>query len=288
LTGQGNSFSSLTVVGIDVGLSHLTPSSGVCRTGASGFALAHTFADKSSRMDVLGGPCAIDILAIDGPLPPGLRVHSSPRLCEMAFVLGRFQKRCKPGESHIRGTGTALTRAATDTAGQFLDSVSGRDLSSEPPRIVDGKNLVEAFPNAFLGVLLPDEEYATILAKRGDKMAVLLDRARRCGALQQLEGALGWDDDAFWNEVGRNTQHDESAALVCALTGVGVVQGAYTAVGDEEGGFFFLPPWDLWQPWAREQLQANLGRLGRSSDVPGPHVRLNGNLKGGSGPATSP
>jgi hypothetical protein len=64
--------------------------------------------------------------------------------------------------------------------------------------------------------------------------------------------------------------------LICALTAVCVVRGLYTAVGDEHGGFFFLPPLNRWQEWARDQLGRNLGRSGCPPGAPGRHVWVNG------------
>jgi hypothetical protein len=42
--------------------------------------------------------------------------------------------------------------------------------------------------------------------------------------------------------------HDKRAALVCLLAACLVARGTFTAVGDGAGGWFFLPPWDVWQP----------------------------------------
>jgi hypothetical protein len=69
----------LTVAGIDVGLSYLEPSSGVCRTGRSGFVLTHTYVDKRSRFDALGDGGSFDVLSVDGPLEPGLSLGATPR-----------------------------------------------------------------------------------------------------------------------------------------------------------------------------------------------------------------
>lgn len=135
---------------------------------------------------------------------------------------------------------------------------------------------MEAFPNAFLGVLVAVSDYQTLRVSRREKTEALLDRVRRGGALREMRGRLGWDDESFWNQLAENQQHDETAALVCALTAICVARGFYTAVGDDIGGFFFLPTWDLWQPWAREQLCLNLERKNCSSAVPGDHVWVDG------------
>jgi hypothetical protein len=32
-------------------------------------------------------------------------------------------------------------------------------------------------------------------------------------------------------------------------------KGTAAIIGEAEGGWFRLPPWSLWQPWARERLE---------------------------------
>jgi hypothetical protein len=67
-----------------------------------------------------------------------------------------------------------------------------------------------------------------------------------------------------------NRQHDQRAALVCLMTAAGVFTGQYVAVGDEAGGYFFLPPWSDWTPWARGELDYQRTR------VPGLDVWVSG------------
>jgi hypothetical protein len=45
------------------------------------------------------------------------------------------------------------------------------------------------------------------------------------------------------------TNHDDRAAVVCALTSLCVVAGRYSSVGDRQG-WIILPPWNFIQPWA--------------------------------------
>ena len=45
-----------------------------------------------------------------------------------------------------------------------------------------------------------------------------------------------------------------SAVTIATVVGVGVWLGQYVAVGEPRGGYIFLPPWRLWQAWAREAL----------------------------------
>ena len=59
----------------------------------------------------------------------------------------------------------------------------------------------------------------------------------------------------------RTADHEERAALICAITALLTKQRNFTAVGDEAGGWFFLPPWEVWQPWARATVEAACSRL---------------------------
>jgi len=52
------------------------------------------------------------------------------------------------------------------------------------------------------------------------------------------------------------TNHDDRAALVCALTALCVAARDYTAVGDEDG-WIILPPSSFVQGWAMHALRAN-------------------------------
>jgi hypothetical protein len=116
-------------------------------------------------------------------------------------------------------------------------------------------NIVEAFPNAFLGVLLPETAFEGIPAGRGKKFDALFEAAQSRNIVNRLLDDVGWADDKFARALVENTQHDERAALICALTAVCVWRGRYTAIGDAEGGWFFLPPWDGWEEWARRGIE---------------------------------
>jgi predicted RNase H-like nuclease len=255
--GEGDQ--TATIVGIDVGLSFIDRTTGICLTTSNGdaFLVGHVYADRASRMDFLDRPTRngpLDVVAIDGPLLPGLRPVDRRRNCERAFVCAPFQRRCKPGESHVRGTGQALRRAAADAAHHVAELTSRGDAGIPFPRVVE-VNIVEAFPNAFLGVLLPEAAFDSIPTGRGQKFDGLFEAAKSRTILPRLLNDVGWPDDGLAQALVENTQHDERAALICALTAVCVWRGRYTAVGDAEGGWFLLPPWDLWQQWARSGIE---------------------------------
>jgi hypothetical protein len=194
------------------------------------------------------------MVAIDAPLLPAGTADTLPRYCERVFSRGLFQKRCKPGMSHVRGTGQLLREHGRRAAGQLLAPRSFQPSASPLNRVWPDAPMVEAFPNAFLGVAVPDEDFVTATRiKRGGKFDWLYDRwieralFPRIVAAAQLPPAI-----ATRCEVEKN--HDIRAALVCLLTAAFAAHGTAVAIGQEIDGYFFLPPMDLWSGWAKISL----------------------------------
>jgi hypothetical protein len=131
----------------------------------------------------------------------------------------------------------------------------------EYPRVQSGTNLVEAFPRAFVAVMLRDEEFAE------DPGAVrspawLHDRCLSTGAWDRLRLNLPWHDHGLWTALYSDQHYEEErAALIAVLAAVAVHVGRYVAVGEPQGGYIFLPPWNLWQPWAKAGLDRNRSSL---------------------------
>ena len=48
--------------------------------------------------------------------------------------------------------------------------------------------------------------------------------------------------------------HDDRAALVCALTALCVAARQFTAVGDDDYGWIILPPYQKFAPWAQKVI----------------------------------
>ncbi|MGH9661806.1 MAG: hypothetical protein ACRD96_24880 [Bryobacteraceae bacterium] len=166
------------------------------------------------------------------------------------------------------GTGQALRRAGVDTAWAFSEVSSSDDCAAPFPRVIAERNIVEAFPNAFLGVCLATSVY-TASPGRGEKTDWLYEQCVARGIFRGLADRLAWDRPRFWQTVTENRHHDERAALVCAVTALCVLRGEYVAVGDATGGYFFMPPWAMWADWARASLDANRrdSRLGAQVEV---------------------
>ena len=117
--------------------------------------------------------------------------------------------------------------------------------------------IAEAFPSSFLGVMI--KEPKTIAVRRGNRSDKFFVHLTQSGTLERLilhclpGRAMAGDLTAVRN-------HDDRAALVCAVTALCVASGGYSAVGDDNG-WIILPPDAFIEPWAIELLQHNQAEL---------------------------
>jgi hypothetical protein len=117
--------------------------------------------------------------------------------------------------------------------------------------------MVEAFPNAFLDVLMPEEELALAPKfKRGRRFDWLYEQVVTTGRLESLLSKGLNLPEVVWQRLRSETDHELRAALVCLLTAALAEKGTATIIGETEGGWFWLPPWSLWEPWAEEGLKS--------------------------------
>lgn len=144
--------------GIDIGFSTRRRTAGVGILVGGQLDLKHCFGVDACKQLERGGP--YDMIAIDGPVLPFGADKQRFRNVERLFCKGLFQRRCKPGLSHVRGTGTRLREEAGKAADILSDTTRKSQMTSSFPRVREGA-VIEAFPNAFLGVCLEDEVYAT-------------------------------------------------------------------------------------------------------------------------------
>ena len=117
-------------------------------------------AAADSRRRLLGDVSLADVVAIDAPLLP--MCDSRDRSCEHLFARGQFQRRCKAGFSHVPGTGLRLRGAGFESAVQPEGITSLTPMAPSPLLVFSPRNIVEAFPNAFLGVCVSAERYASM------------------------------------------------------------------------------------------------------------------------------
>lgn len=205
-----------------------------------------------------------DVIAIDGPIVPAGQDVLAPRAVERLFASGPFQRRCKPGFSHVTGTGRMLREAA----GAAADALAGAaPLGRTPctfPQVRAGA-VVEAFPNAFLGVCLSEEAYRQMPPlRRGRKFDWLYEQCISHDLVTRLPCLSCAEANDLQPRFEATANHDERAALVCLLTALAVARGDFTAVGEETGGWFFLPPWRVWEPWAQAAAHAGVDRRRRA------------------------
>ncbi|RVG71907.1 DUF429 domain-containing protein [Sinorhizobium meliloti] len=251
---------SIALLGIDVGFSKSRPTTGIAWSKNGEFGSARTHSNWERRSRHIPAATTFSVIAIDGPLVPVGTDDSLDRLCERLFIRGAFQTRCKPGLSHI-GYGRDLRRAAAETANQVVH-LADRDVLTEKP-IRSGASIVEAFPNAFLGVLLPESRFATLAAGKRKKFDWLYEHAVDSGILYNLFHTIGWLNLELIDAVLAETDHEKRAAWICLLTAACAATGKSEIVGDEIGGWFWLPPTNLWAQWARDALAHNTTELRR-------------------------
>ncbi|MBP2462829.1 MULTISPECIES: DUF429 domain-containing protein [unclassified Rhizobium] len=244
----------VALLGIDVGFSKSRPTTGIAWSKGGQFKAARTHSDWERRNLHIPPATTFSVIAIDGPLVPVGADDSLDRLCERLFIRGAFQTRCKPGLSN-HGYGKDLRRAASQTAEQILHLASSNEAIEKAIR--PGTSVIEAFPNAFLGVLLPEARFAMPAAAKRKKFDWLYEHAIDSGVLSEVFEALDWQNQALLDAMLAETDHEKRAAWICLLTAACAATGTSQVVGDDIGGWFWLPPIDLWAPWAREALDKN-------------------------------
>jgi hypothetical protein len=107
--------------------------------------------------------------------------------------------------------------------------------------------------SAFLGLLIDDP--ASLNTRRGDRSDTFYQHLAASGGIERLLRHM-LPGRALREPLSTVTNHDDRAALVCALTALCVAARDYTAVGDEDG-WIVLPPASLQPAWARALLQQN-------------------------------
>jgi len=240
------------LVGVDIGFSERRRSNGIAVLRDGELIRAERLS-VSQRDAALRELRDVDAVAIDAPLLPPGTADALPRYCERFFSLGLFQKRCKPGMSHIRGTGRRLREHGRRAAEQLLMARSFVTSNEPRQRIWPDAPIVEAFPNAFLGVVIPEDDYVTATKmRRGGKFDWLYERWIDRGLFRAVAHAAQLPPEISARGEAE-TDHDIRAALVCLLTAAFAAQGTAVAVGQDDG-YFFLPPARLWAKWASDSI----------------------------------
>ena len=167
----------------------------------------------------------------------------------------------KPGQASA-----PVGKLLNEHANRCVEAVLANcDLSAAKHSLaIHERAVVEAFPSSFMGVMIEDP--ASLSARRVDRSDTFFRHVAERGLLHRLvEHCLPGRSMA--SHPSTVTNHDDRAALVCALTALCVAAGNYSAVGDDDG-WIILPPASFMQGWALNLLRAN------ADDEPGSTLHL--------------
>jgi hypothetical protein len=243
------------VVGIDVGSSPVRRSSAVCVLEWTGERLWWTIRrfravpeERDAAINETIGERVLLAAAFDGPFRGALDEIGVYRAAERVLTSRVLRERIgKPGQSSTP-VGRALNNATNDCVRSVLrHHVAPASHAGAVHRLA----VVEAFPSSFMGVMLDGPDWPVV--RRNNRSDVFFEQLTSEGRLSALLALLlpcRRATQAF--DAVRN--HDDRAALICAMTALGVAAGQYVAVGDGLG-WIVLPPAASMAPWAREALQ---------------------------------
>jgi len=74
--------------------------------------------------------------------------------------------------------------------------------------------------------------------------------------LHKTSSSGSTDMDGVLAPLAIETDHERRAALICLLTAALAYEGRAAIIGEAESGWFWLPPWSLWQTWAKQGLES--------------------------------
>jgi hypothetical protein len=242
------------LLGVDVGFSKTSKSTGMAWRVGGRIGACRTGSGWAARSAALPRDVLFYLAAFDAPLVP-VGPGVPRRGCEAVFYRGAFTKRCRPGMSHF-GQGLAFRQAGALAAEQFLPVV-GEDHRPSSAAVA-GAAMVEAFPSAFMGVLLSEDVIAGLPTKRGGKSDRLYEACLAEGVFDRLVADLGWPVAETIALFAAEQDHDIRAAYICLLTAGVAHAGTATVVGDSLGGWFWLPPMHLWADWAKAAVSLSL------------------------------
>src|SRR5687767_1840410 len=102
------------IVGLDIGFSERRKTNAIAAIADGELWVEKVGVHERNRR--LAGLRDVDVIAIDAPVVPPDCSPETIRNVEQVFCRGLFQKRCKPGMSHVRGTGRTLREHGSDAA----------------------------------------------------------------------------------------------------------------------------------------------------------------------------
>jgi hypothetical protein len=265
-----------SVIGIDVGCSPTKRSSAVCRLDWSDSIVSWEIVrfravepERERAIAQVAGSRPIIAAAFDGPLRRGFDAIGRYRTAERMLTRRLRPLIGKPGQSSAP-IGKLLNHHANECVHHVVDH---SDVQSATHRVpIDHRALVKAFPSTFLGVMIRDPQHLN--ARRGDRSDTFFQHLAAAGVLNALiEHCLPGRRLAL--DLRLVVNHDDRAALVCALSALSVATADFVAVGDDDG-WIILPPrrfiqsvqWRLLEDNAREE---RMGALHVEGDSLGDH-----------------
>lgn len=245
------------VLGVDVGFSPSKRSSAVCRLDWTAEGISWRIeryraieAERAAALSRVAGNAQLQAAAFDGPLRADLAEIGRYRAAERMLTRRLQPYIGKPGQASAP-VGRRLNTAANDIAKLTLE-LGDVGAARADFRIHD-RAIYEAFPSSFLGLMLPNPNMLTV--RRGDRSDIYFQHATLTGLLARLFHRL-LPGRKLQRDFASVTNHDDRAALVCAVTALCVAAGELTAVGDDDG-WIVLPPQAFIAPWARKLLREN-------------------------------
>jgi hypothetical protein len=173
------------LMSVDVGFSKTRRTTGIACLEGDHLTLERVGTAWESREAIIPKGFQPSVIAIDGPLVPLGTIQTIRRHVDYIFIHAPFHNRCRPGLSH-HGVGLELRQASGDACAQFGRLLAPSGLANASTICREGP-IVEAFPDAFLGVLTPEVELlAAPKFKRGHRFDWLYDQMVTSGSLQSL------------------------------------------------------------------------------------------------------
>ena len=264
MTDQNTLPHSGAVLGIDVGFSPTKRSSAACCLEWDTQQITWTIrrfralpVEQEATIAAVAADKLLEAAARDGPMRAGFEVIGRYRTAERMLTGFPLASRIgKPGQSSAP-VGKNLNAAANACARVILRRC--RLGAAKHAIRIDDMAVVEAFPSSFLGVMLNDP--AAVAARRRDRSDRFFEHLAMAETLQNLLGYL-LPGRAIMLPFNGVKNHDDRAALVCALTALVVAAGDFVAVGDADG-WIVLPPHCFVQGWAWADLEANARKESR-------------------------
>ena len=206
--------------------------------------------ERTDTIAGVAGTAPLCAAAFDGPLRTGLDIIGRYRTADRMLTrrLGRLIG--KPGQPSTP-VGRLLNLHANLCVAAVLARCSlGPACHATPIHVTRHRRSVpELVPRR------DDRDAGALAARRADRSDVFFRHLAEAGTLHRLLGHL-LPGRSVAQHAASVTNHDDRAALVCAMTALCIAARDFVAVGDDDG-WIILPPARFVQPWALDALKAN-------------------------------